>query len=146
MTVYVESNFLLAIALAQEDTEPATAILALAEQGRLDIAFPALAVSEPFSTVSQRGRERRRLRSSLNEQVRQLGRSNPHQRIVATLRPIPVMRADIEQAEIALLSNVCHQTEPSASSARTGRTLAIPGLWRSCGRTAASMPRASRRP
>ena len=105
MTVYVESNFVLAIALGQEDAEPAISILELGEQGRLDLAFPALAVSEPFSTVSQRGRERRRRRSSMNEQVRELGRSKPHQRLVSMLSPIPVILADIEQAEVDLLTS-----------------------------------------
>ncbi len=105
MTVYVESNFVLENALGQEDADPATTILELAEQGSIEIAFPTLAVTEPFSTISQRGRERRRLRSSLNEQVRELGRSKPHQRIVSMLGSIPAMLPGIEQAETTLLAS-----------------------------------------
>ena len=55
MTVYVESNFVLAIALGQEDAEPATSLLELGEQGRLDLAFPALAVTRPFRSGAENG-------------------------------------------------------------------------------------------
>ncbi len=59
MTVYVESNSVLAIAPGHEDAEAATTILELAEQGRIAVAFSALALTEPFSTVTYRGRVRR---------------------------------------------------------------------------------------
>jgi predicted nucleic acid-binding protein len=101
--VYVESNFVLAIALGQEDAEPATTILEMAERGEVELVFPAPALSEPFSTVVQRGRERRRLRTSLNAQIRELERSQPHQHVVSMLRPITVALTDLERRETDLL-------------------------------------------
>lgn len=103
MTGFVESNFVLAVALGQEDAGPATTILELAERGRLDLAFPALAVVEPFSTVTQRGRGRRRVRTALDDQIRELDRSAPHRDLVSVLRPIPEALAGVERLETELL-------------------------------------------
>lgn len=103
MTVYVESNSVLAIAPGQEDAEAATTILELAEQGRIAVAFPALALTEPFSTVTHRGRVRRQVSGLLNDQIRELRRSTPHQDIVDTLQAIPVALVDLEKREIDLL-------------------------------------------
>ena len=53
MTVFVESNFVLEIALGQEQAAAAEAILQLAEHGTLNLRIPAFALSEPFSTVGR---------------------------------------------------------------------------------------------
>jgi predicted nucleic acid-binding protein len=101
--VYVESNFLLELALGQEEREFAAEILALAERRLIDLAYPAFALGEPFSTVSHRARERDRLASQVAAQVRELGRSAPHQQLAATLQHVPAALAGIGKVEFDLL-------------------------------------------
>ena len=54
MIVYVKSNFILEIALEQNQATAAESILALAESGQIELAFSAFALSEPFSTITRR--------------------------------------------------------------------------------------------
>ena len=49
MIVYVESNFVLELALGQEGSVSAESILILAEQGDIEIVFSSFAISEPFA-------------------------------------------------------------------------------------------------
>lgn len=88
MTVYVESSFVLEMALGQEQSEAAEAILARAERGEVELAVPSFALSEPFSTVTHRMRSRRRLSNDLSDQVRDLNRSLPHRQDAAALEPL----------------------------------------------------------
>ena len=103
MIVYVESNFFLEVALGQEQASPAEAILALAESGKIQLAFPSFAFSEPFATVAQRDRERRRLRMSFIEMLKQLQRSEPHKQITSDLQHVPLVLTNIVKKEFDLL-------------------------------------------
>ena len=58
MIVYVETNFVLEIAREQEQVESANQILILAEQGKIELAFPSFTISEPFSTIIRQRKER----------------------------------------------------------------------------------------
>lgn len=103
MIVYVESNFFLEVALGQEQASPAEAILTLAEKGQIELTFPGFALSEPFATLMQRDRDRRRLRSSFTEMLHQLQRSEPHKQLVSDLQPVPIILTNIVEKEIQLL-------------------------------------------
>jgi len=105
MIVYVESNFVLELALGQEESVTAESILILAEQGDIEIVFSSFAISEPFATVTHRERERLRLSNSLKEMLRQLNRSEPHQRVVSDLQFVPAVLADIGKKEADLLQS-----------------------------------------
>jgi predicted nucleic acid-binding protein len=101
LTLYVESNFVLEIVLGQEESQPAERLLALAESGDIQIALPTFALSEPFSTVTGRRRDRGRLVGQINHQIGQLARSSPHHQDVAALQTIPgiVARVDAREAD-----------------------------------------------
>jgi hypothetical protein len=73
--VYVESNFVLEIALRQEQYRSAESILSDAEAGRISLAFPAFSIYEPFSTLTNSARNRLTLARNLQEQSNQLGRA-----------------------------------------------------------------------
>jgi predicted nucleic acid-binding protein len=103
--VYVESNFFLEVALGQEQASPAEAVLTLAEKGKIELAFPGFALSEPFATLMQRDRDRRRLRGSFTEMLQQLQRSEPHKQIVSDLQPVPIILTNIVEKEIQLLQS-----------------------------------------
>src|SRR5881394_3448686 len=46
LIAYIESNFVLELALEQEEAPAAQKILELAEKGRIELAFPTFALSE----------------------------------------------------------------------------------------------------
>ena len=109
MIVYVESNFVLEVALGQEESPSAESILLLAESNKIELVFPGFALSEPFATVTQRDRDRRRLRSSFTEMLRQLQRSEPHKQVVSELQPVPIILTAIVKKEIDLLQSTVNR-------------------------------------
>jgi hypothetical protein len=97
--VYVESNFVLELALEQEEQPAAEFILTLAEAGCLQLRVPAIAICEPFSTVSQRARNRDRAWSEMSRQIVDLSRSSAHREVVEELRPVQAAFRKVNQAE-----------------------------------------------
>src|SRR6266849_2706033 len=109
MIVYVESNFILEGALGQEESPSAESILLLAEKNSIELVFPGFALSEPFATVTQRDRDRRHLRTSFAEMLRQLQRSEPHKQLVSELQPIPIILTAIVKTEFDLLQSTVNR-------------------------------------
>ena len=72
MIVYVESNFILEIVLKQQHAASAEAVLQLAEMGKIDLAFPSFALSEPFATITRRERDQERLSKAIEGMLDQL--------------------------------------------------------------------------
>ncbi|MBU2534555.1 MAG: hypothetical protein KKD83_00105 [Chloroflexi bacterium] len=105
MIVYIESNFVLELSLEQEQAKSANDILLLAENGKIELAFPAFALAEPFATIAHRERERRRLCSSFSGQLRELQRSKQHQDVVSQLEPAPNLLLEIGKKEFDLLQS-----------------------------------------
>jgi predicted nucleic acid-binding protein len=85
--VYVESNFVLEIALEQEQSSAARAIVSLAESRQIELAYPSFVLSEPFESVMETRRERNILRLSLVKTLNDLKRSEPHKHIMLNLDP-----------------------------------------------------------
>jgi predicted nucleic acid-binding protein len=101
--VYVESNFLLELALGQEQSSFAEEILGLAESHQVDLTYPAFSISEPFSTLLHRARERDRLASQISAQLTDLRRSTPHQQLLPVLQNVPGALSGIGKEEFDLL-------------------------------------------
>lgn len=99
MTLYVESNFVLEIALGQEELVPAERLLAAAEAGAIDLALPSFSLTESFVRISRGIRDRQRLMRQFNTQVDQIARSTPHQAEVGALQSVPNVIATIDQRE-----------------------------------------------
>ena len=72
MNVYVESNFVLELALLQEQSRSCEEILGLAEDGRIQLVVPAYSLIEPYETLIRTGMNRRRIWSELNNQIGQI--------------------------------------------------------------------------
>jgi predicted nucleic acid-binding protein len=96
--VYIESNFLLEISLDQEQAPPASAILALAEDGLLELTIPSFALSEPFSTIAHRHGPRMKRIGDLQEEVGQLQRSASRREEMVALSEL-LSRLDTIRAE-----------------------------------------------
>lgn len=99
MTLYVESNFVLEIALGQEELASAEWLLAAAQRGLVHIALPSLAICEPFSRVTRAIRDRQAVLRQLGAHVDQLGRSAPHDQEVAELEAVPSLIGRIDRRE-----------------------------------------------
>jgi predicted nucleic acid-binding protein len=73
--VYVESNFVLEIALAQEQHQSCEKILDLRESGLIFLAIPAYSLIEPYETLTRRHRKRSRLKTQLDDELTQISRN-----------------------------------------------------------------------
>ncbi len=75
MIVLAESNFVLEIALQQEQNESAESILDLAEQKKIGLVVPACSLFEPYETLGRRRGDRKALSRQLHRELQSLGRS-----------------------------------------------------------------------
>ena len=75
MNVYVESNFVLELALLQEQSRSCEEILSLAEGGRIQLVAPAYSLIEPYETLIRREKGRQRIGLELNNQIKQIARN-----------------------------------------------------------------------
>lgn len=82
MIAYVESNFVLELALRQEEYEACQQILRSAKTGRLQLVVPAFSLAEPYETWHRRAREREDLRDRLESELRQLSRSEHYVQVL----------------------------------------------------------------
>ena len=69
MNVYVESGFVLTLALQQDDHRAAERILRLAQGRRIALKIPSFSLSEPFATVQNRANNRNRLIDELRKSL-----------------------------------------------------------------------------
>lgn len=78
MIVYIESNFVLELALLQEEHPSCDSIVSLAESRTIDLAIPAFSLLESYEVWRRRTGERTELYRRLNLEMRQLARTEPH--------------------------------------------------------------------
>jgi hypothetical protein len=100
LIAYVESNVVLELARQQEEASHVEEILRLAEAGRLTLRYPAIAVFEPFSTLTYYGLERKRLVDLMQREFRELGRLQPHKSLVSLLQPLGQTLLSVERGEM----------------------------------------------
>jgi predicted nucleic acid-binding protein len=82
--VLAESNFVLELALQQEQFEHAQKILELAEEKHLQLFVPACSLLEPYQTLVRRQRERKEFSRRLQGEIKLLERSALHGGMAAT--------------------------------------------------------------
>lgn len=75
MIVYIETNFVLELALEQEEFESCHDLLALTASGAIALVVPAFALVEPLETLIRRDKSRKQLADRVGSELRQLGRS-----------------------------------------------------------------------
>ncbi len=75
MNIYVESNLVLEIALAQEQHQSCEDILALCLADRARLLIPAFSIAEPYQTLERRHRQRRQTKLALDRELIQLART-----------------------------------------------------------------------
>lgn len=75
MKVYVESNFVLELALVQEQHASCEGILRLCESAGLQVAMPAYSLVEPYETLVRHHQRRKRIKTDLDNEIRQIART-----------------------------------------------------------------------
>ncbi len=78
MKVYIESNFVLELALLQEQNESCENILSLCKSGKINLIIPAFCVAEPYETLGRRAKNRSKLAREVAVEFKQLSRSTPY--------------------------------------------------------------------
>jgi hypothetical protein len=76
VNVYVESNFVLQLALLQEFHANCDAIVKLCEAGRAQLVIPAFSLIEPYRTLGRHHAQRVRIKGDLDIELRQLARTS----------------------------------------------------------------------
>jgi predicted nucleic acid-binding protein len=75
MIVYAESNFVLELALLQEQHAACEALLDLCARGRIRLLLPSFAMIEPFGALFRRKAEHRAAKLPVDAALRELGRT-----------------------------------------------------------------------
>ena len=103
MITYIESNFIVEMALEQEQMTPVRAILDLVENKQIKLIFPNFVFSEPFERILRERRERNVLYNSLVKTLNDLQRSEPHKDIIHDMKPVTRILREASARQIVLL-------------------------------------------
>lgn len=79
MNVYVESNFVLELALLQKQHESCSQIVDLAIEEQIRLVIPAYSLVEPYETLTRRFKKRQAIIKKMDPVLGQLGRSAPYE-------------------------------------------------------------------
>jgi len=97
VNVFVETNYVLEIALEQQEAASCEAILRLAQYGLIRLLIPAYSFVEPHETLTRRHRDRKALRHRISDELEQLARSTPLvERVAASEVVITLLLDSIE--------------------------------------------------
>jgi predicted nucleic acid-binding protein len=84
VNVYVESNFVLELALKQEQHESCEQLVQLASAGSIKLVIPTFSLAEPHDALIARDKPRRKLGNDLKSHLDELGRSEQYRRVPDT--------------------------------------------------------------
>lgn len=78
MNIYVESNFVLELALFQKQHVSCEDILRLCQAGNAQLIIPAYSLVEPYETLIRRHRQRKQMKAELDSELKQLARTTTY--------------------------------------------------------------------
>jgi predicted nucleic acid-binding protein len=104
--IFVESNFVLELALRQEQHPSCDGLLGLAESRSVELLVPAYALIEPYETLIRRGNERRRIQREVEAELRQLARSGQYADALRGFRSTTAILAESIDDEIGRLDEL----------------------------------------
>ena len=103
MIVYVESNFVLELALLQAEHQSCAKILSLGERDQICLVLPAMCLTEPLDTLIRRAKDRKALASQLELEIKQLSRTALYSVQLNTLQEITDLLLQSREDEILQL-------------------------------------------
>jgi hypothetical protein len=113
MNVYVESNFVLELALEQEKSESCSEIIQIAQDQRLQLFVPAFSLAEPHQAIALKDKARKRFSADLKSHLGDLGRSRPHRDLPATadtLSETLITRAQLDRVGLKRIISTLLET------------------------------------
>ncbi|MEM7714561.1 MAG: PIN domain-containing protein [Cyanobacteria bacterium P01_A01_bin.68] len=99
MDVYVESNFVLELALLQEQHKSCQELLDLAEAKLICIVVPAFSLAEPYETLIRNNKKRQKLSEDVKQELSQLRRSQPYQEQIRTFEDTTAFLVSSQQEQ-----------------------------------------------
>jgi predicted nucleic acid-binding protein len=106
VNLYVETNFVLELALLQEQAGSCDEILRLCESGRAKLVIPASAVAEASATLNLRGIRRQDMKQNLDRELHQLARTGTYSQRLQGFREITALLVESAITEAARLSEI----------------------------------------
>lgn len=88
MRLYVETNFILELAFLREEHDACEELIALSEEGKIELFLPVFSVGETYEAWARRSRQRAELHSRLKAEILDLSRSKPYQQSFEEFREI----------------------------------------------------------
>lgn len=106
MNVYVESNFVLELALVQEQHASCERVLTLCEAGDIRVVVPSYSIMEPYETLLRRHLERKGLKDSLDLELQQLSRTSGYAQRLSGFEALTSLLVDSAKEEIQRLESI----------------------------------------
>ena len=106
MNIFVETNFVIEVALEQQEVAACEALLQLAAEHRIRLLVPAYSFVEPHETFTRRHNDREALRSRMSNELAQLARSTPLTERVAASQDLVKLLVDSTEYETTRLDEV----------------------------------------
>lgn len=106
MNVYVESNFVLELALVQEQFESCEGILSLCEAGRTSLFVPAYSLAEPYETLTRRQKQRTKMKEKFDRELVQIARSTTFQDQLRGFRDLTALLINVADEAAKRLEEV----------------------------------------
>ena len=125
MNIYVESNFVLELALLQEQQAACESILHACEAGGPRLVLPAYSMMEPLETVRRHQVARRRVKSALEDEFRQLARTATYKEHLREVKTVAALLVNSSEEDLRRLASVrfrllaCAELIPLESSILT---------------------------
>jgi predicted nucleic acid-binding protein len=104
--VYVESNFVLELALVQEQHETCDQILRACEAGVSRLVLPAFSMMEPLETIRRHETARRRAKNALEDELKQLARTAIYQERLRDTKPVLELLVQSSDEDLQRLASV----------------------------------------
>lgn len=106
MNVFVETNFVVEVALEQQENSFCESFLQLASAGTIRLLVPAYSFVEPHEMLTRRHLDRNALRLRISNELAQLARSTPLAERVAASQEIVKLLVDSARYETARIEQV----------------------------------------
>lgn len=117
MKIYVESNFVLELALQQEQASSCEEILELCEGVDRELVGPAYSLPEPYETLIRRRKERERIQRDLYVELQQLARSATYSGRLDAFDAVSTLLIGTAEQDAARLEEVRSQIAASCCRA-----------------------------
>lgn len=103
MKIYVEANFVLELALAQEQHASCEDILHVCESTDAELAIPAYSLVEPYETLVRHHQQRKRIKTDLDNEIRQIARTTDYTQRLGGFQDLTTLLIDSAEEELKRL-------------------------------------------